>query len=178
MTEVTLNRHSGPQVLAMLPDIADLYHEIHSEDPGDSDPVFSRPSFVARTDKQALEPGFELITAVAGDGLAGFSFGYPMPAGRWRAECTPPSQEVLDSPKFAVIELDVRKACRGQGLGRKLLDKLLADRAEKYATLAATPGSPAQAMYTRWGWYKIGLFTTPPIMDAMLFPLSRDQMSA
>lgn len=171
MTEVTLERHSGAQMLAMLEGIADLYDEIRSEDPSESDPLFSRASFVARTGSQAREPGFELITAIAAGTTAGFSFGYPFPPGGWWADCPPPPQEVLSSSKFAVIELDVRKSHRGQGLAKRLLENLLAGRPEKYATLAATPGSQAHAMYLRWGWYKAGVFETPPVMDALLVRL-------
>jgi GNAT superfamily N-acetyltransferase len=171
MTEVTLERHSGAQMLARLDAFADLYDEIHSEDPTETDPMFSRPSFVARTTQQAQEPGFELVTARTGDVLAGFSFGYPFPAGRWWADCPPPPSDVLSARKFAVIELDVRKTHRGQGLSKILLTELLAGRTEEYAILAATPGSQAHAMYLRWGWYTAGQFETPPVMDAMVLPL-------
>ena len=69
-------------------------------------------------------------------------------SGRW-SDSTPPPGEVLESSKFAVIELDVRRSHRGQGLGGKLLEKLLEDRPEKYATLAAIPNSLAHGMYVR-----------------------------
>ncbi len=172
MTAVVFERYSGEQTLAMLDDIADLYAEIRSGNPDEQDEMFSRPSFIARTTSQAHAPGFELVLASSGDAPAGFSFGYPLPPGQWWAECTPPAQDVLDSPKFAVIELDVRQAWQGQGIGKKLLQELLADRAETFATLAATPGSPAHAMYSRWGWRKAGVFITPPPMDALLTHLN------
>jgi len=173
MTEVTLERHSGAQMLARLGTFADLYDEIHSEDPSETDPMFSRASFVARTESQAQEAGFELVTSRVGDVLAGFSFGYPFPAGRWWADCPAPPQDVLSARKFAVIELDVHKTFRGQGLSKRMLTELLAGRTEEYATLTATPGSQAHAMYLRWGWYTVGQFETPPVMDAMVLPLPR-----
>ena len=154
MTEVGLRHHTGGQVLAMLADIADLYIAAHSGNPGESDELFSRPSFVTRTSEQAREPGFDLVTATVDSTLVGFSFGYLFGPGRWWADCTPLPQDVLTSSKFAVIELDVRKDYRGQGLGRKLLEELLKGRPEQFATLAATPGSQAHWMYLRWGWHK------------------------
>lgn len=173
MTEVFLERLSGAQMLARLGAFADLYDEIHSEDPSETDPMFSRPSFVDRTKTQAQAPGFELVTARAGEVLAGFSFGYPFPAGKWWADCPPPPRGILKARKFAVIELDVRQTYRGRGLSKILLTELLAGRAEEYATLAATPGSQAHAMYLRWGWHTAGQFETPPVMEAMVLPLPR-----
>jgi GNAT superfamily N-acetyltransferase len=164
-------RHDGEAAITMMEDIADLYIDAHSANPDEEDELFSRPSFIARTGSQARKPGFELVTATSDGALAGFSFGYPIPAGQWWSECTSPPQEVLDSAKFAVIELDVRQGLRGQGVGKRLLGTLLDGRAETFATLAATPGSPAHAMYLRWGWSKAGEFRTPPVMDAMIIAL-------
>lgn len=169
---VLFERHSGEQTLAMLEEITDFYEEIHSEDADDeSHDLFSRPTFIARTTSQARTNGFELVTASLTGFLVGFSFGYPFPPGQWWGECTPPPKEVLNSSKFAVIELNVRKAYQGQGIGKKLLDKLLAARPEKFATLATITGSTANAMYLRWGWHKVGFFVTPPPMDALVIPL-------
>ena len=171
MTGPALARHDGETTAAMLEEIADLYTDAHAGNPGEDDELFSRASFLTRTTSQARKPGFELVTASSDDMLAGFSFGYTIPAGQWWAECPPPPREVLDSPKLAVIELDVRPTWQRQGIAKKLLQMLLDGRAEKFATLAATPDSPAQAMYLRWGWTTVARFDTPPVMDAMLIRL-------
>lgn len=169
---VLFGRHSGKQTIAMLEEITDFYEEIHSEDADDeSHNLFSRATFIARTTDQARTRGFELVTATLNGSLVGFSFGYPLSAGRWWGECTLPPEEVLNSSKYAVIELNVRKSYRGQGIGKKLLGKLLADRPEKFATLATITGSTVNAMYLRWGWHKVGFFVTPPPMDALVIPL-------
>lgn len=175
MTEITFERHSGKQALANLEDMADLYIDARSESPDEHDEMFSRPSFIARTDKQARETGFELVTANSDAGLVGFSFGYTFRPGVWWGDATPPPREILDSGKLAVIELDVRKSYQRQGIGKRLIQELLAGRKEKYATLAATPDSPAHSMYLRLGWHKIGEFVTPPVMDAMIIPLSQSE---
>jgi GNAT superfamily N-acetyltransferase len=73
--------------------------------------------------------------------------------------------------KFAVIELNVLPEFRGQGLGKELLNRLLSDRPEAFATLATLPSSMARTMYERWGWYKVAEFTDEPPMDALALEL-------
>lgn len=171
MTDVIIKRHSGEQAVAMLEDLAGTYIDAHAGNADEDDKLFSRPSFISRTNNQAQRPGFELVAAVSDGALVGFSFGYPFAPGQWWADCTPPSQEVLETSKFAVIELDVRRRFQSRGIGKRLLGELLSGRTEKFATLAATSGSIAHAMYIRWGWHKVGVFETPPAMDAMLIAI-------
>ncbi|SRR5260370_12295382 len=149
MSDTTFDRHSGEQMLAMLESVADLYAEIHSGSPEYSFPMYSRLSFLARTASQARHAGFELVTATADGALVGFSFGYPFPPGKWWGNCSPMGDDIGDSSKFAVIELDVQSAYRGRGLSKNLLKELLDSRTERYATLAAIPGSQAHSMYKR-----------------------------
>jgi GNAT superfamily N-acetyltransferase len=171
MTEATYARHTSEQALVMLGELTDLYLETHSEESYHDDPLFSRSQFVERTENQAGHEGFELVTVRAGDVLAGFSFGLPFAAESWWAACTQPPEHILRATKFAVIELDVRRAYRGHGWGKALLNTLLSKRPEAYATLATIPESPAHAMYERWGWYKVAVFTDAPVMDAMVTEL-------
>lgn len=167
----TFERHDGEQMTAMLESIAELYVQIHSGSPEYDYPMYSRRGFLARTRSQARRPGFEIVTASTDGALVGFSFGYPFPDAEWWANCTPVPDEIRKSSKFAVIELDVLHAHRGKGLGKRLLKELLDGRGEEYATLAAIPGSLAHSMYMRWGWYEVGEFPDPPVMDAMLLHL-------
>jgi len=169
MSDLAYNRHSGEQMLSMLYEVANLYDVIHSDMPEEQGGIFSRQSFLMRTAGQAQAPGFELVTATSGDLLIGFSFGHPMPSGRWWVDCTPAPQGILSASKFAVIELDVRKSHRRQGIAKKLLGMLLRDREEDFATLASTPGTVANDMYKRWGWYQVGTFTDS--MEALVFPM-------
>lgn len=172
MSGVIFQRHNGDQALVMLAEITNFYEEIHSEEPRDeSHDLFTRQAFISRTTAQAEKNGFELVTATLDHALIGFSFGYPFSPGQWWGECTPAPEEILSSSKFAVIELNVRKEFRRQGIGKKLLGTLLEGRGEPFATLATTTGSTANAMYLRWGWHKVGYFAPPPPMDALLIPL-------
>jgi GNAT superfamily N-acetyltransferase len=159
-------------MIAMLDNVADLYAEIHSGSPEYDYPMYSRPGFLTRTSNQARQPGFELVSMTEDGVLAGFSFGYSFPPGKWWDNCTQMPDNIRDTSKFAVIELDVHSPYRGRGLSRKLLNELLGNRTENYATLAAIPGSQAHSMYLRWGWYKVGEFPNPPVMDALVLPLT------
>jgi GNAT superfamily N-acetyltransferase len=156
----------------MLPELADAYEDARPNDPEHDDPLFSRAQFIARTEDQADREGFDLVTVRLGGRLAGFSFGLPFAAGGWWADAEEPPEHILQLTKFAVIELDVRSAYQGRGWGKLLLNTLLSRRNEAYATLAALPGSQAQAMYERWGWYKVGTIGGEgPMMDAMVVEL-------
>jgi GNAT superfamily N-acetyltransferase len=173
VSEPVFARLSGAQTLTMLEELADAYEDTYCHEPGHDDPLFSRSSFLVRTEDQARRTGFELVTVRTDNTLAGFSFGFPFGAGGWWAEASKPPEDMLNATKFAVIELDVRPAFRGLGWGKTLLNTLLSERSEAYATLATMPGSRAQAMYARWGWYKVGTIGGDgPVMDAMVRPLA------
>jgi GNAT superfamily N-acetyltransferase len=171
MTSPVYEQHPGEQALAMLDDIAGLYDEINAELPSGHFEMFSHASFITRTSGQARRAGFRLVTASAQGKLVGFSFGHTFPPGVWWANCTQPTAEVLGATKLAVIELDVQRDYRRQGISKRLLGDLLAGRDEDYATLATEIGSVAYAMYIRWGWYKVGTFDDLPPMDALIIPL-------
>lgn len=171
MTEPSYRRHNGTKTLTLLDELTEMYTEIHSGSPKYDYPLYHRDQFISRTENQAAQEGFELVTVHTDGQLAGFSFGFPFAPGGWWAGTITPTTDFLKATKFAVIELDVRREHRGQGWGRALLDKLLADRYEDFATLAAVRGSTPQAMYERWGWYKAGAFNGEPVMDVMVLPL-------
>jgi GNAT superfamily N-acetyltransferase len=157
----------------MMSELADAYEDARRDDSEHDDPLFSRSQFLERTEDQARRKGFELVTAWADSTFAGFSFGFPFGAGRWWADAGQPPEHILQATKFAVIELDVLPAYRGRGWAKLLLNTLLSERSEVYATLAVLPGSQAQAMYERWGWSKLGTIGGEgPVMDAMVVELS------
>lgn len=173
LSEIDLRADDGRAALDLLDELADLYVQVYAEPPYDSARKYSRARFVQRTRQQAVASGFTLITAWRSDALVGFAFGFAMPPGTWWGNASSPPPEVLEAPKVAVIELIVSKAERGRGIGRALLDALLGDRPERYATLAAVLGADAYDMYLRWGWQKAGEFRAePPFSDALVLPLS------
>ncbi|MEQ4299953.1 N-acetyltransferase [Plantactinospora sp. B6F1] len=173
-----MERIDGPAFLATLDEVTALYVAVHGEGPQGDSPLYARETFLKRTNRQAVRPGFAATLARRGatDELAGFAFGLPFPPGVWWASHRrdDPPAEVLEASKFAVIELNVAGAFRGRGLARRLLDLLLAGRPEPFAILTTTPESPARSMYVRWGWKQIGTAQhTPeaPCMDQLVLPL-------
>jgi GNAT superfamily N-acetyltransferase len=173
---IALRRGDGPALMAMLDELTDLYSAIRAAGPHASSPLYSREAFTARTSTQASRDGFTATWARDADGkLIGFAFGFTMPAGGWwGGNPTMPPPEILEQPKFAVIELNVCEDQRGQGIGRRLLDSLLEDRPEPYAILTTGPDEPARQMYARWGWEQFGTAQhTPeaPPMDQLVLRL-------
>ncbi len=145
MSGVAFDRLDGDATLKMLDELSDLYVAIHNQ-PEHDFPMYSREAFVERTTAQAGRDGFELVSLRLDDVLIGFSFGLRFEASQWWSDIEPPSAAVLDATKFAVIELDVHEDFRRRGLGKALMDQLLTDRPEPYATLAATVGRNAHDM--------------------------------
>jgi GNAT superfamily N-acetyltransferase len=155
-----------------LDELVELYVQVYAEPPYNGGPKYSRHAFLSRTKEQLARPSFTLITAREAGALIGFSFGFQMSPYGWWANATEAPPQILRASKFAVVELLVHDAHRGGGIGGSLIERLLTDRDEEYATLAARPDAAAHAMYLRWGWKAVGHFTTgPPNSDAMVLPL-------
>lgn len=173
--DVAMSVHGRRDTLAVLDEVADLYEPVYAEPPYNAAAKYSRARFLDRTRDQVLASGFRLVAARRGGGLVGFAFGFSMMPGAWWANASQPPREVLDADKYAVVELVVARPERDRGLGRRLLDELLAERPERFATLAAVVDADAYAMYRRWGWETAGEFRAePPFSDALVLPLRRD----
>lgn len=174
--DVALTRHGGDEIDSLLDEITDLYELVYREPPYNGGPLHRRERFLDRTNAQKTAKGFEVVTAQAGEKLVGFSFGFTFGAGRWwggRSEPSPPA-DVLDPPKFAVIELVVAKSRRGQGLSTMLITTLLSGRPEPLATLLSTPDAPARQIYQHWGWHHatdVQPADDAPWMHALVLPL-------
>ncbi|WP_412537954.1 GNAT family N-acetyltransferase [Longispora sp. K20-0274] len=172
----TLARLDGPAAVELADDLAELYAVVYAEAPyheGPDDVARFRAAYPGQT----TEPGFALVAALRGDTLVGAAFGVTFPAGRWwqRATEAPPA-EVTGVDTFSVKEWLVHPDARGGGLGRRLLDTLLADRPEPFATLASNPRAAARQIYHQWGWRHVNTSDdTGPfgVMDFLLLPMPR-----
>ncbi|MGH3731701.1 MAG: GNAT family N-acetyltransferase, partial [Micromonosporaceae bacterium] len=162
MPDVTFHRLSAEQATTRYDDLRALYAEVYAEPPhrlGDEDVEAFRTQF----DEHLALPGFTLLTVESGDELAGFSYCVSFPPGAWWVgTVTPPPLALVLSTKIAVIELLLRKPYRGAGLGRRLMDTLLAGRPERYAILLANPEPAARAIYRHWGWQEAGTVQVRP----------------
>ncbi|MBT2207033.1 GNAT family N-acetyltransferase [Actinomadura sp. NEAU-AAG7] len=173
--EFAVSAHDRSEALDLLDELADLYQQVYAEPPYNAGPKFSRARFLDRTRGQTLASGFRLLVARREAVAVGFAFGFSMMPGAWWANASPPPREVLEADKYAVVELAVSKPERGRGLGRLLLNRLLAERPERFATLAAVLESEAYGMYLRWGWEQVGEFRVePPFSDALVLELRRN----
>ncbi|MEU5992842.1 GNAT family N-acetyltransferase [Spirillospora sp. NPDC047418] len=125
-------------------------------------PGYDLGNYRTRMGNLLARSGFEVVTARLDGVLAGFAYGAPLPTGSpwWDGlEPSPPKGFTAETGErtFAVIDLAVRPSHRSSGLGRRLLDGLLAARQEERATLATAPHEhDVQAMYRRWGWRHVG----------------------
>ena len=170
---ITYTRHDGLAITTVTTPLVDLYATVYAEPPYHEGPD-QVDRFRSGLPEEARRPGFTLITATDEGTLVGAAYGWTMPAGSWwsRAE-RPPSPEVFNADKLAVMEWIVAPERRGQGIGRTLIRQLLEERPERYATLASDPRSAARAMYRRAGWKHVGKskLAWGPAMDLLVTEL-------
>lgn len=181
---VTYTVRAGATAAPLFPDLVDLYALVYAEPPYCEGPE-QVAGFSDGLTEEATRAGFTLVTAHDGDILIGAAYGWTMPAGKWwtRADSDPPA-ELRTASKLAVMEWIVHPHRRGEGIGAELMRRLLADRPERYATLASNPQAAARRMYERAGWEQVGRSAMPDgtPMDLLLLalpaPRRRDQASA
>jgi ribosomal protein S18 acetylase RimI-like enzyme len=94
-------------------------------------------------------PGFRAVATLSTEGqLAGFGYGYRSGAGQWwhdqvRSALDDDSRKVWLADCFEVVELHVRPAAQGHGVGKRQLRALLT-MAEGTTTLLSTPEADEQ----------------------------------
>ncbi|MGS2615122.1 GNAT family N-acetyltransferase [Micromonospora sp. LZ34] len=169
----TYTLHDGDSAAPLFAALVDLYAVVYAEPPYEEGPE-QVARFAEGLPGEAARPGFTLVSAQDGDTLIGAAYGWTMPAGTWwsRAEQDPPA-EVLGADKVAVMEWLVHPQRRSEGVGAELMRRLLASRAEWWATLASDPRSAARQMYARAGWQQVGRSALPwgPPMDLLVLAL-------
>lgn len=136
------------------------------------DEVFSEPPYIwddkeserhrERLSRLMADPTFGLAVAQDGPGLVGFAYGRTVPADNPRLvdflDPLPPGMaDEWEGRTFILVDLAVPKQFRGQRIGRRLVETLVASRAEERAILGVEPeATESQAFYAHLGWQKIG----------------------
>jgi GNAT superfamily N-acetyltransferase len=164
----------GEQARPLVPQVVELYAVVYAEPPYEEGPE-QVERFADTLPDEMGRRGFALATATYGEWLVGAAYGLTMDAGRWWSNTDdPPHAELQDAPKLAVMEWMVHPEHRGRGIGRTLMQRLLADRSEPWATLASDPRSAARGMYARAGWRQVGrsVLSWGPAMDLLALPLT------
>jgi ribosomal protein S18 acetylase RimI-like enzyme len=173
---VVLNATNANQTRPLFDPICELYDMVFSQ------PPFSWTSERSAAHRKDLErllarPLFGAATAHVDTELVGFGYGAPLQPDThwWQGAVAPlPRELTAEWPgrTFAVIDFGVRPGYRRQGIGRALLDVLLAGREEERATLAVRPtATDAQAFYQHTGWRKVGRVAGAPGQPAPFFDL-------
>jgi ribosomal protein S18 acetylase RimI-like enzyme len=111
---------------------------------------------------EVTEPGFRCWTAHDADRLVGFAYGLPtpeIPPDGWYGllrVAVGAAAEWLEG-QFAVVWIAVHPDRRGRGLGRRLLERLLAGADTERAWLITHDlDTPARALYRSLGFRELG----------------------
>ena len=172
---MTVHRLNGTTIAPFIPGLVDLYAIVYAEPPYEEGPE-QVEEFRTKLPTEATRAGFAAVIQTEGAAVVAAAYGWTMPAGTWwsRADTEPPV-ELRNADKLAVMEWIVHPGRRGEGRGALVLQELLDDRQEPWATLASDPRSAARAIYERIGWEQVGTSTLPwgPKMDLLARPLRR-----
>lgn len=155
-----IESHTPDQALALAEVVCGLYQAVFGLAPFDgSEAEFAGqrkyyPELIGRS-------GFRLVTARAGEEVVAFVYGFLLPAGsRWWQGLADPVDENFAAETgartFVVIDYGVLPAWRGKGIGRAVMDGLLAGSGAERASLSVQPKAvETLAIYRHWGWRKV-----------------------
>jgi ribosomal protein S18 acetylase RimI-like enzyme len=111
--------------------------------------------------RHAGNPGFRALTATVGPVLAGFTYGFHGAPGQWWHDTVAGALAAMSAhgaiawltDSFEVAELHVLPQYQGDGIGRELLQRLVADRPERTAVLSTQDAeSRARRLYRGLGF--------------------------
>jgi GNAT superfamily N-acetyltransferase len=177
MSDLELRHYTAGQAQEIFDELVDVYVEVYA---GTDDPFFGEDRYRRQLAAHIACPGFELVAAHDGGQVAGYVYGYALPAdARWWGGLITEVDSALiketGNRTWALCEIMTRKAWRGTGVGRALHDEILAGRPEERATLLVEPEEAARPIYIHWGWEKIGRqrpdWEGAPLYDSMILPL-------
>ncbi|WP_153530431.1 GNAT family N-acetyltransferase [Actinomadura macrotermitis] len=161
-----MERFDGPAAEARLPLWAAAYEDVYAGALDLSD--HNDPPIAERLERHCGRPGFELVAAFDGEDVAGFVYGYTLPADSlWWEGLTPePDPEfVREHPgrTVGVCELLVGARWRRGNIGAGLLESFLAGRREeRAAALVADGNGVVLDRYAAYGFTPVGAMEPYP----------------
>ncbi len=175
MNEIVLESKGGELPPDWFTAICTIHDEIFLQAPFAWTPDTSREN---AEDLRRLteDPTFGVVVAHHDSELIGYAYGHRLPTdhGWWRAIPEPlPSEftDEWDGRTFTLTSLAVLPDQRGRGIGKQLINHLLATRTEERAVLSVQPTAlGTQSIYRHLGWRQVGRNgplpgVTPPHWD-------------
>ncbi|WP_240634403.1 MULTISPECIES: hypothetical protein [Streptomyces] len=178
MDTVRLRRLNRWQAEGLREDLADLYVESSTTEPGEE--FSGRQEFLSRLERDVQLPGFDMLVAEA-QSLTGCVFGFPVPRdGSWWEGFDGPMPQNLEQLTasghvFAILETVVHPHQHAHGLARRLQERLLADHQSSLGvTLVDQSARSACAAFKDWGWQEAGQIHRlpgPTALRVLVLPL-------
>ena len=158
-----LARLDGPGTAAVADRLVEVYRAAMGAAPFHETEV-EAGFFADELAGELEEPGFRCWLASDGDQVVGFAYGYETPevppegwSGLVREAVGPDAAERWLEGQFAVVWIAVRPDRRGRGLGRDLLERLLAGAGTERAWLITHDlDTPARGLYRSLGFQELG----------------------
>lgn len=158
MSGVNIRALSQAEIDAHLAEIVEVYAAALGEDPVNALERM-RDAILPRHRERE---GFRFLVAQEEGRIVGICYGYIGARGQWWTEhvATVMSEAEqarwLNVPHFEVVELHVHPDRQGRGIGKRLLDEVLAGLDLPFALLStAVSNVRGRAFYAREGWTEI-----------------------
>lgn len=163
-TGIELWELSAPSFLHAVPAFMEVYRAAMNPPP---DQVAGRRSVMER---HSSLPRFHSVTAIAPDGPAdtgsavAFAYGFHGQGGQWWHDVVtgelrlhdPRAAHTWFADSFEIAEVHVHPEWQGRGIGRAMLERLTAERAEHTAVLSTGTGpTPAYRLYSSYGFVEV-----------------------
>ncbi|MBB4919779.1 GNAT family N-acetyltransferase [Streptosporangium saharense] len=170
---MNLERLTGQEILARVPDLVKIYRAAFGGPPWHED-EHAADAFAERLTTDARRPGFTAVLADDNGDPVGFGTAWhtpsPFPTGRAYDLVRAELGEAVETRLVGALEVDelaVSPHARGRGLGASVLD-LLCGGADPCWLLTSPQAADAIRFYERLGWQRL----TGPGADVVVFSRS------
>src|SRR6266498_65844 len=180
MPDLTFRHHDAAAARQIRATVEAIYKDSYTEAIASGDPFDTVEAFMWRFDAYAARPMFDMVIAYIGDEPVGQIWGWPLEsAAAWQGlvqEPEPGFTKEDGKRTFALSEIMVRQAWKGQGIAHALHKELLSARTEQRAELFVEPdNATAYRAYLHWGWRKVAEIRPglpdAPLFDVLVLPL-------